>query len=48
VWDHIPIEVLIEHATAGNYGLARAGWSKTLTEIRALPERVEPLTEETK
>lgn len=38
MWDFIPSDLLIQFATAGNYGLARTGWTRTLQQIRALPE----------
>lgn len=40
MWDHLPIEVLIEQATTPA-GLARPGLTRTLMEIRALPETEE-------
>jgi hypothetical protein len=38
MWDFLPIEDLLEVATAGNYGLAPARFREQIVEIRALPE----------
>ena len=38
LWNHIPVEVLIEQATRGNYGLAKTKWTQQLEQIRKLPE----------
>jgi hypothetical protein len=42
LWDHIPIDALIQQATQGNYGLARVKWTQQLEAIRNLPEAPKP------
>jgi hypothetical protein len=38
LWDHIPIEVLIQKKVPP-YGLAPKKWREQLEQIRSLPER---------
>lgn len=38
MWDHLPTDALIQHTTAGNYGLAARRWQAQLQAIRDLLE----------
>jgi hypothetical protein len=43
LWDFIPTDLIIQHANAGNHGLAAKRWQAQLDEIRRLPETQDPI-----